>query len=292
MSKMSINFIGCGRLGKTIASLFKRSGIAEVATVCNSSFESSCRAVHFIGQGSAVKCFKELSPAHIFFITSRDDQLSEICNQLVDEQALKPGMIVVHCSGSLSSDILAKAQTIGCYTASIHPIKSFADPATSINNFSGTYCAIEGDEQAKSIIRELFRQIGGIPFDINKENKHLYHAAGAMANNYLVTLHYHAVQCYKSAGVDENVANEVVSMLMNDALLNINKYSHAGALTGPIQRGDINTVKTHINALENNPAIKALYLRLGLSTLPLTDHANETKKKLEEILCEPSSNML
>jgi predicted short-subunit dehydrogenase-like oxidoreductase (DUF2520 family) len=284
MSTTRINFIGCGKLGKTLARLFASNNLATIAGVLNSSAESARNAVNFIGQGIACRTMHELPTADLYFITVRDDLIETISNQLAQENIYKRGTIIVHCSGSLSSEILVRARESGCYLASVHPIKSFANPEQSVASFTGTYCGLEGDENIKPYLINLFSSIGGIPFVINKEQKRLYHMAGVIANNYLVTLHHQAFGCYKEAGVDETTAKNIVSMLMRGALDNINNLTHEKALTGPIQRGDASTVQNHIKELNDRPLTKSIYSSLGIATLPLTKHSEQKKSELKSIL--------
>lgn len=272
-SMLTVNFIGCGRLGRTIAKLFHINHIAEIKGVINSTLESGLDAVAFIGQGTAVKTLSELPAVDVTFITTRDDRIGEICQQLVRLNLLKPSSIVVHCSGALSSDILLVAKTAKCLIASVHPVRSFANPKETVNTFQGTFCSLEGDEETKLMMAQLFEAIGGIMLVINKENKKRYHAATVIANNYLVTLHYHAVQNFVQTGVEESIATKLVSTLMSDAFNNLKTLPHRKALTGPIERGDIKTIKEHIESLEGDTVSKNIYSSLGRGTLPLTAHS-------------------
>ncbi len=284
MSVTRINFIGCGKLGKTIAKLLTLNNLVTIAGVLNSSLKSTTDATRFIGQGLPCETIQQLPPADIYFITVGDDSIERICNQLVTEGIFKSGAIVVHCSGFLSSDVLSKAKSAGCFIASIHPIKSFANPEQSIKDFAGTYCGLEGDENIKSLLANLFTSIGGIVFELDKKKKVLYHAAAVIASNYLVTLHHQAFECYKAAGVDAITSKKIVSMLMSNTLNNINNSDHEKALTGPIQRGDTLTVKGHITHLHNHSLTKSIYSTLGLATLPLTTHSDQKKSELQAVL--------
>src|SRR3990167_5572323 len=287
MGKISVNFIGCGKLGKTIAKLLKQNDVANVIGIVNSSITSAREAAHFIGESCAFSNIKELPKADIYFITTRDDLIEETAINLQTNVLLYKGAIILHCGGSLSSDELKIVKNSQCYIASIHPIKSFAHPSQSISTFPGTYCVIEGDEQATTVLTQLFEKIGGIMLPIKKENKKIYHAGGIIANNYLVTLHYHATQCYINAGINETIAKKLVSMLMQDALSNLDESSHEKSLTGPIQRGDANTVLNHTLSLRNSSLLKEtkdIYLSMGRGTLPLTSHSQIIKEKFFEML--------
>lgn len=286
MPTYSLNMIGAGKLGQTIGRLLVQSQQVEVLGVVNATLESAAKAAAFIGQGVAYQTIEQLPQADIYFITTRDDCIQAIAQDLAIKNVLQPGVILVHCSGALSATILSAAQKKGCYIASIHPLKSFANPEQSVATFSGTYCALEGDAEAKSTIASLFTNIGGMVFEIDQAHKKLYHAASVIANNYLVSLHYHAYQCYVQSGVDEDIAKKMVSMLMSDALNNINAGSHHAALTGPLQRGDSQTIRDHLAILQTSvaPETQNIYRALALGTLTLTRHPEEIQKIFREIL--------
>lgn len=287
---LTINVIGCGRVGKTLAKLIKEKNLGLIGGLLNSTYESTQAAVKFVGEGKSCKTISELPTADIYLIATRDDLIEQTCSNLVKETTLKKGAIVIHCSGSLSSDILKDAQQVGCYTLSIHPIKSFANPETSVATFLGTYCAYEGDEKALAVIGPLFQSMGAVLFSIKKELKTLYHAAGVIANNYLVGLHHTAYQCYLSAGVDEKTSYKVASMLMNDALKNLQTSNHKQSLTGPLARGDTGVINKHLSSLDHMLLVKDVYKILGKATLPITNHSNEIKNDLENSLDESQNN--
>lgn len=273
----TINFIGCGKVGKTLARLFVDKKSAVVKGVCNLNEKSAQAAVDFIREGKSYTDITQLSFADIYFITTTDSAIEKVCEDLVRCNLLKKGVIVVHCSGSLSSEILKKARGAGCYTASIHPLKSFAHPEVSITDFAGTFCSYEGDEEAYFILHRLFSSIGAIVFRIKKEYKPLYHTASVIANNYLIALHYTASQCYQKSGIEPAMASKIASQLMQEALKNLNSLSHTDALTGPLQRGDIETVKENLSALNNLPEIKNLYIILAERLLLIAKISEEKK---------------
>ncbi len=280
----TINCIGCGKLGKTILKLIVDKQLAYVNDIVNQSLHSARESVKFIGQGNALSKLDEITPADIYFIATRDDAIQTVCEELIRKNLLKPGSFILHFSGSLSSDILSSARMAHCYIASAHPVKSFSEPSIVVNTFLGTYIALEGDQEAVTSIGDLLKGIGGTIFNIKKENKRQYHAAMVIANNYLTTLHFQAMKNLKNSGVDEKIAKNLVSMLMNDSLNNVNRLNHKDALTGPIQRGDTMTIKGHMEALKTDPTSIAIYTALGKGTLSLTSHDPSKKKELEDLL--------
>ncbi|HSW71314.1 MAG TPA: DUF2520 domain-containing protein, partial [Gammaproteobacteria bacterium] len=292
MTRASINIIGCGKLGKTLANLFNKQKNLLLSGIVNSSYESAVKAVQFIGGGQAYAQLRDLPAADFFFITTPDDKIQAVCEELVSGNQLQPGTIVVHCSGSLSSEVLSKARQKGGHIASLHPVKSFAQPQECVTSFSGTYCALEGDAAALPRLKNLFGSLGAKIFLIKQEKKALYHAASVLANNYLISLHHQALQAYHFADLDEQTANHLTTMLMTDALQNLKKLPHSAALTGPLQRGDKQTLEKHLQALAPHSELSSVYTTLGRSTLPLTQHSETQKKSLALLFKASPSKVL
>ncbi|KTD20596.1 pyrroline-5-carboxylate reductase [Legionella lansingensis] len=279
-----VNIIGAGHLGKTIGYLLAKSRGIKIGAICNQSLESSKAAIQFIGSGNYCTSINKLPPADITLITTPDDMISHVCEELSKNAFIKKNSVVLHCSGSLTSDALSTIKDKGCYVASIHPMKSFANPELCVEQYNGTYCAVEGDKMAISTITPLFNSIGSITYAIDKTKKSLYHAAGVFASNYLVTLAEQALICLKDAGVENELAMHIITNIMRGTISNLEKtLSPAQSLTGPIQRGDISTLKKH---MESFSAIeqKKLYSSLGKATLPLTSHGKNKKERIETVL--------
>lgn len=279
-----VNIIGAGRLGKTIGHLLVRSQLVKIGAICNRSRASSVTAIKFIGQGKYFPRISDLPPADITLITTPDALISTACEELGRNPNIKTGSIVLHCSGSLTSDVLVSIRERGCYLASAHPMTSFAKPELSIEQYSGTYCAMEGDKEALSCIRLLFNSIGSTTYEIDKTKKSSYHAAGVFASNYLVTLAQQALSCMREAGVENEMAMHVITNIMQHTVFNLEMtLSPEQSLTGPIKRGESATISKHMASLKD-PEQKHLYAALGKATIHLTDHSTEEKKKLQELL--------
>lgn len=281
---LSVNIIGAGHLGKTIGCLLAAHAVVKINAICNTSEMSSKAAIEFIGSGTYCSSIQELPPADLCIIATPDDLIQEVCVALAKNSHLQLESIVMHCSGSLSSEVLSAVSEKGCFVASVHPMRSFAKPELSVEQYQGTYCAIEGDERAVHLLKALFETIGSITYQIDKAKKASYHAAGVFASNYVVTLAQQAQSCLSGAGVEREMAMHIITNLMKGALANLEKtLSPAQSLTGPIQRGDTSTVKKHMAALQN-PEQKTLYSLLGKAALQLTQHRVEQKKQIEDAL--------
>jgi len=280
---LTISFIGTGNLGKTLGRLIIKNKLATILGIFNRTPSHSIQAMQFIEDGEIYHDITALPHSEIIFITTPDDAISEAGLLLSQNQHIKPGCIIVHCSGSLTSDILLPMKQLGCYVASIHPMRSFAKPEISVEQYKGTYCAIEGDKEATDIITQLFNAIGSVTYFINKDKKLIYHASGIFASNYLVTLAQQSLSCLLDAGVEKEMAMEVLVNIMKGTILNLEKTkSPEQSLTGPIQRGDLSTIKKHLNAFSDSKQ-QELYAALGQATLGITHHDEQTLDELHNI---------
>ncbi|MDE2419593.1 MAG: DUF2520 domain-containing protein [Gammaproteobacteria bacterium] len=286
---MKLNIIGCGNVGKTLAHLWFKHGVFQIQDVCNRSYDSAQNACKFIGLGNPIHSFNELRPADIFLIGTADSSIAECCELLVESNVLQAGNIVFHCSGALPASILEKAKTAGALIASIHPIKSFADPSLCITNFIGTFCGTEGDVDALVILEQAFQRIGGQTLQIQSSNKTFYHAASVVASNYLTALLELSIQSYVKAGLTREQALQIIDPIAHGTIKNIIELDTAQALTGPIARGDVSTVETQLNAFQNwKPEYGDLYRLLGGIALDLSTIKNaansESLEKLSQLL--------
>lgn len=275
--KPYLNIIGCGHLGQTLAYLWSKAGLLTVSQVLNTSLQSSQIAVEFIGQGQSLAVIAEMQPAELYLLACPDKALEICCAELAKSQLLRAGDVVFHCSGAISSELLKPLMKQGALIASIHPIKSFAQPKQAVLSFQPTYCGVEGDATALAVLQPLFEQIGGICFKINAEQKTLYHAASVFACNYLVALQSISLRTFAQAGVEEGLALKILQPIVQETVANLFNLGPAAALTGPIARGDAVVVAKQLAALQATQSIDAeLYRLLGLEALELAYKRHKT----------------
>ncbi len=266
---ISMNIIGTGKVAKTIAHLFVKQQLVKIAGVYNRTEQHAVDAIGFIGEGQYYQHIADLPHAEMTMITTSDDVISSICHSLFNNQSLQQNDIIFHCSGSLSSDCLLALKEKGCLIASVHPMRSFQQSSRSVEEYPGTFCALEGDEGALRVLWQIFAEIGSIMHVIQKDKKAMYHAAAVFASNYLVTLAQHAFLCLNEAGVQGETARSLIHSLMHGTISNIEKVSQPrDALTGPVQRGDTAVINLHLAAF-NNPQQQALYAFLVEATRSL-----------------------
>ena len=247
--KNSLSIIGGGKVGRTLGRLWVDARCVVLVDVVNRSPHSAQEAALFIGAGRPIDSYGDLQPADIYLIATPDDHIEQSCHTLAETGVLNSASIVFHCSGAKSASILRAAAQCGAAVASIHPIRSFASPEQLIADFAGTYCGAEGDPRALATLNKLFAAIGATLVAIDSECKILYHAAAVFASNYLVTLLDAAQQAYIEAGVAPDTALKLMEPLVRATVDNVFRLGPAPALTGPIARGDLATVRVQQQAV-------------------------------------------
>ena len=265
-----LSIVGTGRVASALGRVFCDGKLVTLHDVLGRSAASAESAVNFIGTGRAVVACADMRSADLILLAVPDDRIAGCCAQLVTSGMLQTGTIVFHCSGALDAEILASARSAGAVVASVHPVRSFADPAAVARDFVGTCCGIEGDPEATAVLRELFEAVGARVIPIDGAHKTLYHAAAVFASNYTVTLIDVAMQTYAKAGVEPALALQMIAPLLRESAENAFRLGPEAALTGPVARGDTATVTRQHDALAIwNPAHAALYARLAETTAAL-----------------------
>ena len=267
----TLNIIGCGNVGKTLGYLWNKEGSFKIQDIVNRSIESSEKAVDFLHSGNAVKSIDRMRPADVFLIGASDNNIASCAKMLTNTGILQKGNLVFHCSGAISSKELEETKKCGSIVGSIHPVKSFADPQSSVETFQGTYCGVEGDSEATSILSKAFESIGAKLFEIDPEQKTYYHAATVIVCNYLTALIEFGVQNYIKSGLDREKAIKIMEPIVRGTVDNIFKLDTVRALTGPIARGDYKVVEKQLVALKSwNKEYGELYRLLGSVALNLS----------------------
>jgi predicted short-subunit dehydrogenase-like oxidoreductase (DUF2520 family) len=260
-----VSFIGCGKVGRTLARALKDAGY-EIGLIVSQNDKSTREAIEFIGAGihASDTASAALSGA-IHFIATNDDSIEEVVRTLDEEiHTSLEGHYYFHLSGAISSEILAPLHKKGAAIGSIHPLQVFADPQKALETLPGIYYALEGQDRAMELAVQMVDRLQGKLLLIPTGRKVLYHAAGVFAANYLTVLVNIVVGIMEEIGESPEDAYQAFLPLMVGALQNIEEFGVAGALTGPIVRGDAKTVRRHLDALEPlKPEWVDLYKVLG-----------------------------
>ncbi len=237
----SLTIVGDGRVGGSIAAAARRAGL-EVTT-----------------GGRADGC-EAAQASEVALLCVPDDEIRSAAMRIC--AAVPPLRSVGHVSGATRLDALASCAERGASTFSLHPLQTIPDPHTDL---TGAPCAVAGsDAEALALAGDLAERLGMRPFEIAEESRAAYHAAAAIASNFLIALEESAGELLARAGVGE--PREILAPLVLRSAANWAERGDA-ALTGPIARGDEETIERHREAIERlAPELLALYDALAERT--------------------------
>jgi len=253
---VELSIIGAGRTGRTLGLLARRAGYTIGPVVCRRAAHAR-EAAAFIGAG---RPGTELRGAELTLIAVPDGEIGGIVRSL----KLPRGGVAAHTCGSLGAEVLRPLKPAGA----LHPLRSFADPARAAESFPGTACAIDGDPAAVGVLEEFVRAIGGEPLRLRSGRKALYHAGAVFASNYLVAILEAALRLFEEAGIPRRDAAGPLARLAEGTLANVASLGIPAALSGPIERGDADTVRRHVEALTKCAAdLYGPYASLGGLTI-------------------------
>lgn len=206
--------------------------------------------------------------AELVFITTPDRSISPVAAEIAKAGGFRPGQVVTHTSGAHAAGELQGVREAGALAVSIHPLQSFAEVRAAMENLPGSYFALEGDESALPLARQVVEDLNGKWFTISAADKPVYHAAACIASNYLVSLMHFATGLYAKFGLGPKEAFEALYPLVQGTVANITKVGPTGALTGPVARGDAPTIAGHMKAFQElDPQLRELYSLLGQYTI-------------------------
>jgi predicted short-subunit dehydrogenase-like oxidoreductase (DUF2520 family) len=223
--------------------------------------------------------------AELLFIAVPDGQLQQVAAGL----QLSAAHSVVHLSGVLRLDCLAVAAQQGAKVGALHPLQAFPRNA-GVERFVGIYAGVEASDPALvTQLEQIARALGATPFSLAGVDRAAYHAGAVFASNYAVALHAAAARVWQAAGLPLATARLALAPLTLGAAQAIAEHDLAHALTGPIARGDVSSVASHLRALSGDPDRAALYRALAreLLGLPL-GLTPEVLSALQRLLDDPS----
>lgn len=280
MKSPRITIIGFGNVGKALFYQFSELGFKIDSIFNRSGFDTEIqdqfKKVNF---SPHLPTSSDNIGTHLFMTVS-DDALVSVTENLVKEISDFNGKMGFHCSGTHASNVLQPIKEAGAKIGSFHPMKAIT-PKT--NTFENTWFDIEGDEEAVQFLSELAENMGANAFKIKPESKPYLHAAAVVASNYLVVLADIVSGIMAEGEIAEHEALQSIIPLMKNTLQNIEETGPEKALTGPIERGDVNTVKQHIQILQKRPDLISLYKVLGLEAVRITKNKNGDSATLKEI---------
>jgi predicted short-subunit dehydrogenase-like oxidoreductase (DUF2520 family) len=169
----------------------------------------------------------------------------------------------------LSSAVLAPLRNQNWSTGSLHPLSSISEPKAGAQLLRGAFWCVEGDKRAVHLGKTIVRDLEGKSFSITSDKKPLYHASAVMASGNVTALFEVALELLGDCGLSRAESRSALLPLLASAVRNLEKLDPSRALTGTFARGDLETVKRHLEALKNNQSALEIYRLLGLKSLDL-----------------------
>ncbi len=273
---MRIGIIGAGKVGGALCKSLREVGVTVIGLTAGTEADTLAAAEKFQVKGFASN--EELAVnCDVLFLTVPDRLVGEVAGELAqafrnksDVQTLQ-GKTFFHCSGSLGLDELQPLTELGAEIGSLHPLQSFASADVS---FQGIYMAVDGTPKAQETGEAIATVLGAQIFVVPAAERKAYHAAACFASNYVVAAMAVAQELMSKWTPTPEAGLAALLALFDGTARNLHQSKLAReALTGPIARGDINTVKAHLAVLP--PKIAEVYKALGKETICLA-RANGT----------------
>ncbi len=278
-------FVGMGRVGTAMAVALKGVGY-EVLAVDDLDRSACDRAVEMLGAVKMGLDQDTVDQADAVFITTNDDSIGAVARGLSERFRWPGETVFAHTSGSQVSAVLGDRPRL-----SIHPLQSFANVEEAVGRISRSVFSLEGDEMGIGFGERVALDLGVKAVRIDPEQKPLYHLAACVACNYVITLIHEAKSLMVQLGFSQELAEKGLLSLLSGTVANMERLGVEKAITGPIMRGDLETVQGHLEALKGNTELKRLYALLGAHTarMALGNSAcargrEDRVKEIEELL--------
>lgn len=270
MKSQDVTVIGLGALGTALVRTLHERGF-NVKSIFNRSSEKAktlAEELNISSSGTFPSKFDDLG--NLIFLTVTDSSINDVAlklNTLSDDFSNKT---VIHCSGNESSELLNCLSGNGASTAAFHPLQSFTQSSRP-TDFRDIYFSIEGDKKAKTILKKICNRLSSKWLEVSVKEKSYLHAAAVMASNYLVALTGASIDIGKSGNLKEEDLRQALLPLMQTTLENVKSTTPSEALSGPIARGDVQTVAKHLELLKTDRELLSLYKMLGRQTLKVAE---------------------
>ncbi len=274
--RATISIVGPGNLGSALATTLRDAGYSVSAIAIRQGSKNTKRA-RALSQRAGAKLLRIGSQpldSDIVWLTVPDDAIALVASDMARVGDWKR-KIVFHSSGALTSDELAPLRAKGARVASVHPMMTFV--RGEVPQMAGVAFALEGDAAAVRTAKAIVEELGGNPFAIRKANKALYHIFGSFASPLVIALLATMEEVALAAGIRQQDIKPVVIPLLWQTLKNYSKSDAASAFSGPLARGDVATIKKHLNALQKLPNMREVYValaRAAVKNLPVRNRKN------------------
>lgn len=277
--KLRVAIVGPGSLGTALGTALRDAGYAIDAVIGRrgSSFAKARSLAGRVG-ARAITNSSGLQAKLIWFCVP-DGEIARAGRAIAEDASVK-GKVIFHSSGALTSSELQPFRRRGAAVASVHPLMTFV--SGSHPRLAGVPFAIEGDAAAVRLARRVVRDLEGQAYAIRKKDKAAYHAWGMFTSPLFTALLATTERVAASAGVDQKDAIRRMMPILQQTLKNYAAFGAPGAFSGPIIRGDVETIRRHLRVLKRTPVPREVYIALARAAVQYLPAKN--KAALNELL--------
>ena len=263
--KITLGFIGAGRVGSGLASSFARAGVSVVA-IASRKIASAQRLAKRVRGARACAPQEVVDRADIVFLTVPDDAIEGLASSL----RWRKGAACVHCSGAADLDVLQKAVADGALAGGFHPLHMFGEAGEPPGALAGCAIALAGPDALVEKLARLARVLDAKPLRLPEGGRALYHAAANFSAAFVIALVRETIVLWGKLGIAEADALAALLPLLRGTADNVEKLGAAGGLGSAIARGDAGTIRRHLDVLAREaPDSLELYRILSLRTIPI-----------------------
>lgn len=256
--------VGAGPVATALAGALRLGGVPVLGL-----WARKPAAARAAGASAGVAAFSSAPPdvlleAEVLILAVRDAVITEVAQMLLGTGLVGKRHVVLHCAGAVSAlDALGAVADKVAGIGTMHPLSAIADGKAAMRGLKGTVFGVEGDEVGRATAGKLVGALGGVPMTLDGTQMAGYHAAAAMASNYIVAALDAAAAVLAGTGVPPEQAAAALVPLARGALDNIERRGTTDGLTGPIRRGDAPTIQRHLEALRGKPELVEMYRALA-----------------------------
>ncbi len=275
---MRIGIVGAGRVGLSLGKYFSETDGVTISGYYSRTLQSAQEGAIFTDSTVFTSLHDILNMSDTLLVTTPDAEIISVWDCIIKECATNQYQhkIVCHCSGSLSSEIFSEHTKYQISVCSMHPMYAFYHKYESYRQLHNAFFTLEGDDEAVSTMKKLLGAMGNSYAVIDSAAKTKYHCAASMASNQVNALMSYCLKMLCECGFTEESARHMLAPLAIENVKNIMTNGPGPALTGPVERNDINTVRSHLSCLDGD--LKKIYTLLGQEQIRLAQEKYPDRK--------------
>ncbi len=278
---MNIGFIGAGKVGTSLGKLFSEAG-EPVVGYYSRSRQSAQTAAEFTSSAAYDSMEQLLQACDTLFVTTPDGVLASVAEELAALPVKEKR--ICHCSGALPSTVLAPLKAQGAEICSVHPLVAVSDRTSAWQLLKGAFFTLEGDEAAARAMQALLHRCGAQTATISAQDKPRYHLAAVVVSNLAVGLSDWGMTLLEQCGFTREQAGQALAPLILGNAQSICTKGTQAALTGPAERGDVETIQKHMGCLDGSDRILYALLTEKLCTIAQEKHPDRDNTALTSYL--------